>query len=49
MYLFKVQVGGIITVPLIVSYAANDVSITQYLISAALIVSGITTVIHVSG
>lgn len=48
MYLSTLQVGGIITVPLIVSYAANDVSITQYLISAALIVSGITTVIHVS-
>lgn len=43
-----VQVGGIITVPLIVSYMANDPAVSQYLISASLIVAGICTVVHVS-
>lgn len=41
------MVGGIITVPLIVSYMANDVAVSQFLISSSLIVCGIMTVIHV--
>lgn len=42
------MVGGLITPPLVVSSAANDLSVTQFLISSALIVSGIFTIIHVS-
>ena len=40
------QVGGIITPPLLVGAAANDVRTQQFLISSSLIVSGICTVIH---
>jgi len=39
-------VGGIITPPLLVGAAANDVRTQQFLISSSLIVSGICTVIH---
>ena len=38
--------GGIITPPLLVGAAANDVRTQQFLISSSLIVSGICTVIH---
>jgi xanthine/uracil permease len=39
-------VGGIITPPLLVAAAANNVRTQQFLISSSLIVSGICTVIH---
>lgn len=41
------MVGGLITPPLVVSSTANDLSVTQFLISSALIVSGIFTIVHV--
>lgn len=41
------MVGGLITPPLVVSSVANDPGITQFLISSALIVSGICTIVHV--
>jgi hypothetical protein len=40
------MVGGIITPPLLVGAAANNVRTQQFLISSSLIVSGICTVIH---
>jgi xanthine/uracil permease len=40
------MVGGIITPPLLVAAAANNVRTQQFLISSSLIVSGICTVIH---
>eukprot|EP01026_Neomeris_dumetosa_P027063 TRINITY_DN2202_c1_g1_i14.p3 TRINITY_DN2202_c1_g1~~TRINITY_DN2202_c1_g1_i14.p3 ORF type:complete len:248 (-),score=25.00 TRINITY_DN2202_c1_g1_i14:124-867(-) len=42
------MVGGIITPPLLVSFAANDPDTQLYLVSAALIVSGICTILQVS-
>jgi uracil-xanthine permease len=41
------MVGGLITPPLVVSSVANDPAITRFLISSALIVSGICTIVHV--
>lgn len=41
------MVGGLITPPLVLSTVANDISITQHLISYSLIVSGICTIVHV--
>ncbi|GMH42339.1 hypothetical protein BSKO_10258 [Bryopsis sp. KO-2023] len=40
--------AGIITVPLILGLKTEDVHVKQYMISSALIVSGITTVLQVS-
>ncbi len=41
------MVGGLITPPLVVSSVANDPGVTQFLISSALIVSGVCTIVHV--
>eukprot|EP00891_Asterochloris_glomerata_P005932 jgi/Astpho2/5932/Aster-02419 len=41
--------GGIITPPILVSAAAKDIHIQQYLVSSALIFSGICTFLHVLG